>query len=126
MTTAQDPGSRLADEVTLLLAAVADRAGPWLDRVSTSTHDEHEPPTGACASCPVCAFLALIRGEPNVLAAATLDRLADVVALLRAVLADRWEPGAPHMPGFRPDPPPRPTSTRVQHIPVRRKAPAPR
>jgi hypothetical protein len=34
------------------------------------------------------------------------------------VLADRWHPGAPHMPGFVPEPGDRP---RVQRIPVRRK-----
>jgi hypothetical protein len=67
--------------------------------------------------------VALVRGEPNELAARSLDRAADAVALLRAVLADRWQPGAPHMPGFTP--PPRPARTgerpRVQRIPVRRK-----
>jgi hypothetical protein len=39
------------------------------------------------------------------------------VALLRAVLADRWEPGASHKPGFTPEEKP---SQKVQHIPVRR------
>jgi hypothetical protein len=47
-----------------------------------------------------------------------LDGAADLVALLRAVLADRWEPGVSHMPGFTPDEKP---SARVQHIPVRRE-----
>nr|WP_245614040.1 hypothetical protein [Actinokineospora inagensis] len=109
---AQDPGSRLADEVSLLLAAVADRVGPWLDQVAAA-----EYPDERCQSCPVCAVAAVLRGEPNELAAKTVERLADLVALLRAVLADRWQPGEPHMPGFRPEPPP---SGRVQHIPVRR------
>ncbi|SDC48759.1 hypothetical protein [Actinokineospora iranica] len=119
MTTSQDPGTRLAEELVLLLAAVAERAGPWLDRVAGSTHAEHEQAEpGACQSCATCAFIALLRGESNDLAAKSIDRLADIVALLRAVLADRWEPGEPHMPGFRPEPPP---SARVQHIAVRRR-----
>ncbi|WP_424185101.1 hypothetical protein ACOBQX_24855 [Actinokineospora sp. G85] len=123
MTTAHDPGSRLTDELALLLAAVAEQAGPWLDRVAATEHGERSP---ICDHCPVCAVIALLRGEPNALAATTLDRLADVVALLRAVLADRWEPGPPHMPGFRPEPPPdRETSERVQRIPVRRRPPTP-
>ncbi|MGQ0838622.1 hypothetical protein [Actinokineospora sp.] len=121
--TEQDPGSRLADELKLLMAAVAERAGPWLDRVSAGTHDEHdEPSQDACQWCPVCALIALVRGEPSELATRGLDRLADIVALLRAVLADRWQPGEqPHMPGFRPAPPPPEPSSRVQRIPVRRK-----
>ncbi|WP_018685743.1 hypothetical protein [Actinokineospora enzanensis] len=107
-----DPGTRLAEELVLLLSAAADRVAPWLDRVST------DHPTSACDSCPLCALIALVRGEPNDLAAKSVDRLADVIALLRAVLADRWQPGEPHMPGFRPDPP---KSDRVQPIPVRRR-----
>ena len=112
--TAPGPGSRLVEELRLLLDAVADRAGPWLDRVAASSHDEHADPAEASGACPVCAVRSLIRGEP----ARSLDRAADLVALLRAVLADRWEPGVPHMPGFRP--PPR-EPARVQRIPVRRK-----
>ncbi|MPZ85438.1 MAG: hypothetical protein GEV28_35645 [Actinophytocola sp.] len=115
--TADAPGSRLVEELRLLLDAVAERAGPWLDRVSG------ESPAAGCR-CPACAVAALVRGEPNELAARSLDRAADLVALLRAVLADRWEPGAPHMPGFAP--PPRPGDRpRVQRIPVRRKGDPP-
>jgi hypothetical protein len=142
-----DPGSRLAEELRLLVDAVAERAGPWLDRVAASSHEEHaaaQPGSGVCAWCPLCALLAVIRGEPSELATRGLDRLADLVALLRAVLADRWEPGVPHMPGFKPAPgrpadtgapagsrPPAgsgtptddrvPADPRVQRIPVRRK-----
>jgi hypothetical protein len=117
LTTASEPegpGSRLVEELRLLLDAAAERAGPWLDRLAAG-HEEHAGPPG---SCPVCAMLALVHGEPSELATRGLERAADLVALLRAVLADRWEPGVPHMPGFRP--PPRP-SGRVQRIPVRRK-----
>jgi hypothetical protein len=115
-----EPGSRLLEEIVLLLDAVAERMGPYLDRVAA----EHDGPSD---NCPLCAIAALVRGEPNQLAATSLDRAADVVALLRAVLADRWEPGVPHMPGFRPTGrPPRasePTAEhnrRVQRIQVRR------
>lgn len=83
-----EPGSRLVEELRLLMEAVSDRAGPWLDRVA----GDH---------------------------AGLVDRAADLVALLRAVLADRWEPGVPHMPGFTPAP--REPASRVQRIPVRRK-----
>ncbi|GAA3012404.1 hypothetical protein [Actinokineospora diospyrosa] len=107
-----DPGTRLANELALLLTATADHIAPWLDRIAAT------PPSATpCQSCPLCALVAVLRGEPNELAATGIDRLADLVALLRAVLADRWTPGDPHMPGFQPDPPP---SGRVQHIPIRK------
>jgi hypothetical protein len=102
----------LAEELRLLVEAIADRAGPWLDRVAASPSD------GTCEWCPLCAAVALMRGEPNALAGRGLDAAADLVALLRAVLADRWEPGVSHMPGFTPEEKP---AAHVQHIPVRRE-----
>lgn len=108
-----EPGSRLAEELRLLVEAVADRAGPWLDRVAATA-----PGDGSCSWCPLCATVALVRGEPNALAGRGLDGAADLVALLRAVLADRWEPNVSHRPGFRPEEEPSP---KVQHIPVRRE-----
>ncbi|TDV40402.1 hypothetical protein [Actinophytocola oryzae] len=107
-----EPGSRLAEELRLLVEAVAERGGPWLDRVASAEV------SGSCAWCPLCAAVALVKGEPNTLAGRGLDAAADVVALLRAVLADRWEPGVSHMPGFTPEERPSP---KVQHIPVRRE-----
>ncbi|RZS38922.1 hypothetical protein EV193_104133 [Herbihabitans rhizosphaerae] len=139
--TEQEAGTRLAEEIGLLLDAVADRAGPWLDRVAASTHDEHagqsdvdgEPTRPvACGWCPLCSVIALLRGEPSELAGKAVERAAELIALLRAVLADRWEPGTTHMPGFRPPPRERePAYTaestsdsrerpRVQRIPIRR------
>lgn len=111
-----EPGSRLVEELRLLADAVADRAGPWLDRVAAD--GTHEP---TCTWCPLCAAVAVVRGEPNELATRGLDAAADLVALLRAVLADRWEPGVSHMPGFTPSGPSSSGPVRVQHIPVRRE-----
>ncbi|MFC4858453.1 hypothetical protein [Actinophytocola glycyrrhizae] len=112
-----DPGSRLVEELRLLADAVADRAGPWLDRVAADGDE------ATCAWCPLCAAVAVVRGDPNELAVRGLDAAADLVALLRAVLADRWEPGVSHMPGFTPSSgsAPDPGSAKVQHIPVRRE-----
>ncbi|OLF16842.1 hypothetical protein [Actinophytocola xanthii] len=114
MTERAEPGSRLVEELRLLADAVAGRAGPWLDRAA----EESAGPS--CGWCPLCALVALLRGEPNALAAHGVDQAADLVALLRAVLADRWEPGASHMPGFRPEPRRHGERPRVQPIPVRR------
>ncbi|MGB3445014.1 MAG: hypothetical protein WBA97_40280 [Actinophytocola sp.] len=111
-----DPGSRLVEELRLLADAVADRAGPWLDRVAADGSGG-----ATCAWCPLCAAVSVVRGDPNELAARGLDAAADLVALLRAVLADRWEPGVSHMPGFTPSSHSSSTSVKVQHIPVRRE-----
>lgn len=108
-----EPGSRLVEELRLLVEAVADRAGPLLDRVAASSDE-----SATCSWCPLCAAVAVLRGEPNELAARGLDGAADLVALLRAVLADRWDPGVSHMPGFTPA---EKTSAKVQHIPLRRE-----
>jgi hypothetical protein len=115
VTERAEPGSRLVEELRLLVDAVADRAGPWLDQVSAAEH-----PAGSCTWCPVCALVAVLRGEPNELVTRGLDGAADLVALLRAVLADRWEPGAPHMPGFTPRPSQPAGGQKVQRIPLRR------
>jgi hypothetical protein len=115
-----EPGTRLVEELRLLADAVADRAGPWLDRVAA----DHSEQQGACGWCPLCAVVALVRGEPSELAARNLERVADLVALLRAVLADRWEPGGPHMPGFTPTARPA-DAPHVQRIPIRRDGPTP-
>jgi hypothetical protein len=121
-------GPRLAEEIRLLVEMVVERAAPWLEDVVAAGHgasDEAKPDASACGWCPLCAIVAVVRGERPEFAARLLEQLAQLVALLRAVLADRWEPDeGVHMPGFRPVP--RPTadttaSPRVQHITVRRR-----
>ncbi|MDS0139640.1 MULTISPECIES: hypothetical protein [unclassified Amycolatopsis] len=89
-----------------------------------ATPDEAKPAGSACGWCPLCAIVAVVRGERPELVARLAEQLAQLVALLRAVLADRWEPQeGVHMPGFRPAPRPADprTSPRVQHIAVRRR-----
>ncbi|MFB9685326.1 hypothetical protein [Amycolatopsis plumensis] len=120
-------GPRLTEEIRLLAELVADKAAPWLEGVLAAGHgalDEAKPDGSACGWCPFCAIVAVVRGERPELVARLAEQLAQLVALLRAVLADRWEPEeGVHMPGFRPAPrpaDPRP-SPRVQHIAVRRR-----
>ncbi|WIX78409.1 hypothetical protein QRX50_44855 [Amycolatopsis carbonis] len=140
-------GLRLAEEIRLLVELVVERAAPWLDGLVTAGHgrDEvHEPsrdsePGAAgipgCGWCPLCAIVAVVRGERPEFAARLLEQAAQLVALLRAVLADRWEPDeGVHMPGFRPSHSPTPSprdatvpaddpgaAARVQHIAVRKR-----
>lgn len=129
--------ARLAEEVRLLVEMVVEHALPWLEEALAAGHGaaadeagqagEHSAGTdgGSCQWCPLCAVVAMAAGHSPELVVRLSDQAAQVVALLRAVLADRWQPDdGVHMPGFRPDQqtaPERP-SGRVQHIAVRRGA----
>jgi len=146
----EEHGPRLTEEIRLLAELVADKAAPWLEGVLAAGHgtffsgvpgggapgpgrspdghstpDEAKPDGSACGWCPLCAIVAVVRGERPELVARLAEQLAQLVALLRAVLADRWEPEeGVHMPGFRPAPRPAADATgpaRVQHIAVRRR-----
>jgi len=146
----EEHGPRLTEEIRLLAELVADKAAPWLEGVLAAGHgtffsgvpgggapgpgrspdghstpDEAKPDGSACGWCPLCAIVAVVRGERPELVARLAEQLAQLVALLRAVLADRWEPQeGVHMPGFRPAPKPAADATvptRVQHIAVRRR-----
>ncbi|MFD2474027.1 hypothetical protein [Amycolatopsis silviterrae] len=115
---------------------VIERAAPWLEGVMAAGHGsgpeepgapDVEDSTSGCGWCPLCAIVAVVRGERPEFVARVLEQAAQLVALLRAVLADRWEPEeGVHMPGFRPAAAPAPASSepssRVQHIVVRKRA----
>jgi hypothetical protein len=124
----EEHGPRLAEELRLLAELVVEKAAPWLDGVVAAGHgapDEAKADGSACGWCPLCAIVAVVRGERPELVARVVEQLAQLVALLRAVLADRWEPEqGVHMPGFRPAPRPPADATvpvRVQHIAVRKR-----
>jgi hypothetical protein len=124
----EEHGPRLTEEIRLLAELVAEKAAPWLEGLLAAGHgttDEAKPDGSACGWCPLCAIVAVVRGERPELVARLAEQLAQLVALLRAVLADRWEPEeGVHMPGFRPAARPAPDATapaRVQHIAVRRR-----
>jgi hypothetical protein len=146
----EEHGPRLAEEIRLLAELVAEKAAPWLEGLLAAGHgsffsgvpggeapgpgrspggygppDEAKPDGSACGWCPLCAIVAVVRGERPELVARLAEQLAQLVALLRAVLADRWEPEeGVHMPGFRPAARPAADDTapaRVQHIAVRRR-----
>jgi hypothetical protein len=110
----------LAEEIRLLVEMVVERAAPWLEGIVASGHGPADRAASTdCGWCPLCAVVAVARGERPEFAARLVEQLGQLVALLRAVLADRWDPEHGfHMPGFQPDPKPEPASARVQHIPV--------
>jgi hypothetical protein len=98
-----------ADVRAFALSALA-RLDPLLDRLRAE-------PTGrtpeTCASCPVCALLAALRGDHPELAGRLATHAAGLLAVLRAAL----EEGAPASPdGGPPDPEPDAPERRVQHI----------
>ncbi|WP_027934946.1 hypothetical protein [Amycolatopsis thermoflava] len=121
MTTEGVSAASLAEEIRLLVEMVVERAAPWLDGVVAAGHGTAAKPEdgGDCGWCPLCAVVAVVRGEKPEFVARVLEQAAQIIALLRAVLADRWEPQeGVHMPGFQPPPRPQPDSGRVQRIPV--------
>jgi hypothetical protein len=124
------PGAKLAEEARLLLEALAERAEPWLNRYADSAAAapepgaEHSPAT--CGWCPVCAGIAVLRGERPELAVRAAEHAAGLLAVVRSALAppvpapaDPADPAAPAEP--RPEPEAAP---RVQKINVRRKGAA--
>ncbi len=120
-------GLKLAEEIRLLVELVVEHAAPWLEGLISAGHgcSEHESDGGWC---PLCAVVGIFRGERPEFVAHLMEQAAQLVALLRAVLADRWEPeGGVHMPGFQParKEPAREDApvgaSRVQHITVTRR-----
>jgi hypothetical protein len=141
-------GASLTEEIRLLVEMVVEHATPWVEGLVSAGHGQSVPAaerpsaehpgdeqTENCGWCPLCAIVAVVRGERPEFAARLLEQAAQLIALLRAVLADRWEPEeGVHMPGFHPAPKPAarqddpeaaepaPLSGRVQHIAVRKRA----
>ena len=117
------PGARLAEELRLLLDALAERAQPLLNRLARGD-SEHDPDAGhtpaTCGWCPVCAGMALLRGERPELAVRAAEHAAGLLAVLRSALAERAPAPASASASSSDEPTPPPPADRVQHITVRR------
>lgn len=101
-------GARLAEELRLLLDALAERAQPLVNRWAAAAEDgEHTPAT--CGWCPLCAGIAMVRGERPELAVKAAEHAAGLLAVLRTALVPE------------PVPDPAPSDERVQHITLRRR-----
>ncbi|HEV3360123.1 MAG TPA: hypothetical protein VG247_25195 [Pseudonocardiaceae bacterium] len=110
------PGAKLAEEFKLLLGVLAERAEPWLARLATTPEGaEHSPAT--CGWCPLCAGLAVLRGERPELAVRAAEHASGLLAVLRASLAER-PPAEAKQAEAEEEPAPEPE--RVQKIPIRR------
>jgi len=122
--TSHDAGAAgLGHEVKLLVDMVVERSAPWLERVKTTGPDAYAAAQQAAAQhaaaaaehaahgqqclawCPICTTVNVARGQPPEFTARAFEQAAQLIALLRAVLADRWHPEqGVHMPGFEPEP----------------------
>jgi hypothetical protein len=115
---AAPPGARIAEELKLLLGVLAERAEPWLNRLATAPDDaEHTQAT--CGWCPVCAGMAVLRGERPELAVRAAEHASGLLAVLRASLAER--PTAEPKPEAEPEHAEEPQPERVQKIAIRRR-----
>ncbi|MCO1581704.1 hypothetical protein M8C13_38740 [Crossiella sp. SN42] len=120
-----DGQNRLAEEARLLLDALAERAVPWLRKLAAEQPgDEHSP--ASCGWCPLCAAIAVARGERPELAVRAAEHLAGLLGTLRAAMEER----VPAAPGqdVGATPPPAgspgteaPSAPRVQRITVERE-----
>jgi hypothetical protein len=110
------PGARLAEEMRLLLDALAERAEPLLNRLATAPAGEdgaeHLPAT--CGWCPLCAGLAVLRGERPELAVKAAEHATGLLSVLRSALAEPSSAPTAQPAG-------EPARERVQHITVRRR-----
>lgn len=80
-------------ELRALARTALDRIEPVLDRLRI------EPPTPVpaetCAACPLCALLAVLRGERPELVQRLAEQLGGLVTVLRAALEESAAPEPP-------------------------------
>ncbi|GAA2553743.1 hypothetical protein [Pseudonocardia hydrocarbonoxydans] len=107
----------LGAELRAVAVLLLDRLGPVLDRARTEGARADGPP--ACSVCPVCAAVALLRGERPELAVRLAEHAAGLLEVLQTALHEGA--GTPP-PASAPTPPPAGPARRVQHIPVVREA----
>ena len=112
-----DGHAGLPGEVRTALLGALDRLGPALDRLRTAAQ-EPDSADRPCEICPVCALIAVFRGERSELAVRAADHAAGLVAVLRAALDEGvGAPGAADESARRNRRAPMRT---VQHISVHR------
>lgn len=111
--SANDAVADLGTEIMLLIEMIVEHAAPWLDGLVAAGHTgglfgsasedatgEHSASQYDCGWCPLCAVVSMARGNQPEFSARAIEQLAQLVGVLRAVLADRWYPGEGiHMPG---------------------------
>jgi hypothetical protein len=79
----------LTRELRALATAAFERVGPLLDVARSA-----EGTPSSCASCPVCALLALLRGERPELAVRLAEHAAGLLTVLRTLVEELPDPAA--------------------------------
>jgi len=112
MTAPPGSGSHagLGAELRAVAELALDRLGPALERARTESGVPQS--AQACAACPICAVVALLRGERPELGVRLAEHASGLLAAVAAAL---------HEEASAPSPPPS-SSRRVQHIHVERPA----
>lgn len=124
-----DPGcgthAGLGAELRAVAVLALDRLGPLLDRLRAGPATA-APAGSPCAVCPVCALVAVLRGDRPELAVRLAEQAAGLLAVLQAAL-DEGDPGAWSAPASQAPAPQesdlQPPARRVQHIRIERPAP---
>jgi hypothetical protein len=127
----------LAEELRACLSGALDLFDALVERIREQIAAEAPPGQVVCTACPVCALIAVLRGERSELAARLADHASGLVAVLRTALYEgAGIPGGGSTPAPPPAPrphsesaPPSPrfggtrvgdrrTERAVQHIPI--------
>lgn len=111
----------LGTELRAVAVLLLDRLGPVLDRARAEggrAEGSRVDGPPACSVCPVCAAVALLRGERPELAVRLAEHAAGLLEVLQTALHEGAGAPPPPAPAERPAGPVR----RVQHIPVVREA----
>lgn len=86
--------SGLPSELRAVVLLALDRFAPLLERAGAAPSDG----PSSCASCPVCALLATLRGEHPELAVRFAEHATGLVTALRAALENDAAPAPPPAP----------------------------
>jgi hypothetical protein len=78
----------LAEEFRSYAEGALDLLEPWVDRIREQPGDEPGAGPAACAACPVCAVITVLRGGHSELAARLAEHTAGLLAVLRAALEE--------------------------------------
>jgi hypothetical protein len=76
----------MADELRAYATGALDLLEPWINQVrDTPPRAGHNP---TCTGCPLCALLAVLRGERSEMAVRVAEQASGLLAVLRAALAE--------------------------------------
>ena len=117
-----DGHAGLGADARSAVLSVLDRLGPALERLREGAGpDAVRQSAETCTYCPVCAVIAVVRGERPEFAVRFAEQAGAMLAVLRAAL-EEGDPAASTRES-PPEPSPPAPGRRVQHIRVDRPRP---